>query len=399
MSEAAPQRRPRNRKQLIVAAAARQFERKGFHDASIADIAAEVGITGPALYRHFRNKHELLVAAVGLEIEQLEVAYGGGDGLAGVLDTAAQTLLRPARASSVWLRGNVFVEDEQRAELSTRYLAALDPLRAAIVGARPGLDEVEAEALTWGVHAVMSSVRAYERAKLDRDRARQLMIEVATRVAAIEGLLPDGATGPVPPAAVQGLSPASRREAALSAAVRLFAERGFQSVGMDDIGAASGISGPTLYHHFPGKSAILAHVILRCLDALYFDLAAVLSNSDDPAEALELALASYVRINVAQGDALAALTTEIVNVPEDERAQIRRVQNDYVNEWAVLLATSRAELTPAEADALARSAQSVINTMRNHLPVPKGATRDPLRRIGRAVLGIPERVDVADLIV
>ncbi|WP_418060666.1 TetR/AcrR family transcriptional regulator [Pimelobacter simplex] len=399
MSEAGPQRRPRNRKQLIVAAASRQFERKGFHDASIADIAAEVGITGPALYRHFRNKHELLVAAVGLEIEQLEQAYGGGEPLAGLLDTAAQTLLRSGRASSVWQRSNVFLDAEQREELSKRYLAALDPLRAALVSARPALGEVEAEALTWGVHAVLSSARAYERAKLDRDRARQLMVEVALRVAEIDDLLPDGATGPIPPAVVEGLSPASRREAALSAAVRLFAERGFQAVGMDDIGAASGISGPTLYHHFPGKSAILAHVILRCLDALYFDLAAVLANNDDPAEALELALASYVRINVAQGDALAALTSEIVNVPEDERAQIRRVQNDYVNEWAVLLTASRAELSPAESDALARSAQTVINTMRHHLPVPKGAMRDPLRRIGRAVLGIPERVDVADLIV
>lgn len=399
MSEAAPQRRPRNRKQLIVAAAARQFERKGFHDTSIADIAAEVGITGPALYRHFRNKHDLLVAAVGLEIEQLEAAYDGGPALDAVLDTAAQTLLRPGRASSVWQRSAVFLDEQQRDELSGRYLAALKPLRAAIVAARPEVVDVDAEALTWAVHAVLSSVRAYERAKLDRDRARQLVVEVATRVAEVDDLFPTGVSDEVESAPVQGLSPASRREAALSAAVRLFAERGFQSVGMDDIGAASGISGPTLYHHFPGKSAILAHVILRCLDALYFDLAAVLTNTDDPAEALELALASYVRINVAQGDALAALTSEIVNVPEEERAQIRRTQNDYVNEWAVLLAASRPEVSPAEADALARSAQSVINTMRNHLPVPKGAMRDPLRRIGRAVLGIPERVGDADLIV
>lgn len=399
MTEAAPQRRPRNRKQLIVVAASRQFERKGFHDASIADIAADVGITGPALYRHFRNKNELLVAAIELEIDQLEMAYGGDGELSRVLDSAAQALLRPGRASTVWQRGGVFLDDDPRKELSKRYLAALEPLRSAIVEARPKLAEVEAEALTWAVHGVLSSVRAFERAKLDRERARELMVEAANRVAQIEDLLPDGATGPMPPTPVEGLSPASRREAALSAAVRLFAERGFQSVGMDDIGAASGISGPTLYHHFPGKSAILGHVVLRCLDALYFDLAAVLSNTDDPAEALELALASYVRINVAQGDALAALTTEIVNVPEEERTQIRRVQNDYINEWAVLLAASRSDLSPAEADALTRSVQWVINRMREHLPVSKGAMRDPLRRIGRAVLGIPERVDAADLIV
>lgn len=398
MSEAAPQRRPRNRKQLIVVAASRQFERKGFHDASIADIAAEVGITGPALYRHFRNKHELLVAAIELEIEQLELAYGAAGDLADLLDFAAQTLLRAGRASSVWQRGNVFLEPEQREGLSKRYLAALDPLRAGLLAARPALGEAESEALAWCVHAVLSSARAYDRGKLERDRARQLMVEVATRVAGLDDLLPP-ARGTVPAAPTGALSPASRREAALSSAVRLFAERGFQSVGMDDIGAASGISGPTLYHHFPGKSAILAHVILRCLDALYFDLAAVLTNTDDPAEALEQALASYVRINVAQGDALAALTTEIVNVPDEERTQIRRAQNDYINEWAVLLTGSRPGISPAEADATVRSAQTVINAMRHHLPVSKGAMREPLRRIGRTVLGIPEGLEVGDLIV
>ena len=75
MTEGSPQRRPRNRKQLIVAAAARQFERKGFHDTSVADIAAEVGITGPALYRHFRSKSDLLMAAIELEIDQIERIY------------------------------------------------------------------------------------------------------------------------------------------------------------------------------------------------------------------------------------------------------------------------------------------------------------------------------------
>ena len=64
MTDVAVQRRPRNRKQLIVAAAAKQCERRGFHDAAIADIAADVGITGPALYRHFRGKQNLLAAAV-----------------------------------------------------------------------------------------------------------------------------------------------------------------------------------------------------------------------------------------------------------------------------------------------------------------------------------------------
>lgn len=92
MTEVAVQRRPRNRKQLIVAAAAKQFERRGFHDAAIADIAADVGITGPALYRHFRGKQNLLAAAVEFEIEGgLEAAYAAPQpgGLRDLLEYAA----------------------------------------------------------------------------------------------------------------------------------------------------------------------------------------------------------------------------------------------------------------------------------------------------------------------
>jgi AcrR family transcriptional regulator len=213
------------------------------------------------------------------------------------------------------------------------------------------------------------------------------MVGAASAVAMLPAVLADAE--PVLDEASPGMLPASRRQAALSAAVRLFAERGFEAVGMDDIGAAAGITGPTLYHHFPGKSAILVEVIMRCLDAMYFDLAAVLAGTDDPALALDGALASFVRINVAQRDALTPLFTEIGNLRPDERAPIRRAQQDYVHEWAVLLATARDDLTPAEAQALVRSTQTAVTAMRRRLPLPAPAQRAVLHRAGRAVLGLP----------
>ena len=44
-----------------------------------------------------------------------------------------------------------------------------------------------------------------------------------------------------------------RRLQLLSAAERLFAERGFLAVRLEDIGAAAGVSGPAIYRHFPNK--------------------------------------------------------------------------------------------------------------------------------------------------
>ncbi|WGX97246.1 TetR/AcrR family transcriptional regulator [Nocardioides sp. L-11A] len=382
-----PQRRPRDRKQQIVVVAARQFERAGFHDVSVADIAAEVGVSASALYRHFRGKADLLAAAAEQEIAFLDRAYGAVDGLPGLLDEAAGLLVRPDRPGSVWQGAQVFLEPDRAASLERRHRAALEPLRRAVLAEVPGTSETDAAVLTWAVHAVLGTGRAFERARVDRERARRLMADAAAAVAALGRLVPPGAVAVPVAAPGEGLRPASRREAALAAAVRLFAERGFHAVGMDDIGAAAGISGPTLYHHFPRKSALLAHVATRCLDAMHFDLAGILSATGDPAEALDRALASLVRINVAQGDSLAALFSEVVHVPEEERAPIRRMQQDYVDEWAALLGACRPDLARSDAHALVRSTQTVMNRMRRRLPLAEADQRTALVCIGRAVLG------------
>jgi AcrR family transcriptional regulator len=48
------------RREQILTAAAELFARRGFHGVSIDDIGAAVGISGPALYRHFRSKDAML---------------------------------------------------------------------------------------------------------------------------------------------------------------------------------------------------------------------------------------------------------------------------------------------------------------------------------------------------
>lgn len=60
----------------------------------------------------------------------------------------------------------------------------------------------------------------------------------------------------------------TRREQILKEAARLFAERGFHGVGVDEIGAAVGISGPGLYRHFPGKDAMLAELLVGISERL-----------------------------------------------------------------------------------------------------------------------------------
>lgn len=57
----------------------------------------------------------------------------------------------------------------------------------------------------------------------------------------------------------------TKREMILDAALTLFAEKGFDGVGVDEIAEAVGMKGPALYHYFKGKEALL--------DALLEDIA------------------------------------------------------------------------------------------------------------------------------
>lgn len=77
---------------------------------------------------------------------------------------------------------------------------------------------------------------------------------------------------PSAPAATTGTSrdraKAERRTALLAAAARLFAERGFDGVTLEDIGAAVGVSGPAVYRHVAGKQALLGAILVDVSERL-----------------------------------------------------------------------------------------------------------------------------------
>ncbi len=53
-----------DRRQQILDTAAELFAERGFHGVSVHDIGAACGISGPALYKHFNGKGELLAASL-----------------------------------------------------------------------------------------------------------------------------------------------------------------------------------------------------------------------------------------------------------------------------------------------------------------------------------------------
>ena len=70
-SEPTTVRRPSNRRELILDAAVELFHRRGYHATSVDDIGQAVDVSGPAIYRHFSSKEEILVEAIKLAADEV----------------------------------------------------------------------------------------------------------------------------------------------------------------------------------------------------------------------------------------------------------------------------------------------------------------------------------------
>src|SRR2546423_8687336 len=155
----------------------------------------------------------------------------------------------------------------------------------------------------------------------------------------------------------------SRRDEILEIAVGLFATRGYHGVSMDDIGAAAGVTGPALYHHFAGKeamiSAALAPVSERLLEG---GRARVSAHSDAPKRALESLVEFHVAFALANPAVIALHLHELDRLPDDPRRQIRRLQRRHVEGWVGTPTGLRTELTASEARVLAHAAFGLMNS-------------------------------------
>lgn len=155
----------------------------------------------------------------------------------------------------------------------------------------------------------------------------------------------------------------SRRDEILGIAVGLLATRGYHGVSMDDIGAAAGVTGPALYHHFAGKEAMLAAALYPVSEQLLAGgRARVAEHPDAPAEALTALVDFHVDFALNNPAVIALHLHELDRLPEEPRREIRRLQRLYVEEWVNVITTLRPELSAAEARVMAHAAFGLMNS-------------------------------------
>ena len=153
-----------------------------------------------------------------------------------------------------------------------------------------------------------------------------------------------------------------RRELLLQSAADLFSAKGYHAVGIDDIGAAAGISGPGVYRHFASKQALLEALCERAMTSMLGGAEEIPAEYDDPARALEALVDLHVDFAVARRALLGVWAREQRNLSEDVRRSLRVRLRAYEQPWREVLGQLRDDL-PAEEVAVAVTATlSMLNT-------------------------------------
>src|SRR5690348_9517149 len=166
----------------------------------------------------------------------------------------------------------------------------------------------------------------------------------------------------------------SRREEILRAAAQLFAERGSRAVGVDDIGAAVGVSGPAIYRHFASKDAMLAEMLLRISERLLSgateQVAAAVAH---PLAQLRALVAFQVDFALDNPSLITVQDRDLGSLADADAAEVRRLQRRYVEVWVAVLA----RLHPAAGAEACRARAHAVFGLINSTPHSGGRLPRP----------------------
>ncbi len=369
--------RPRNRRAQIATVAAEAFDAHGYHGVGMDGIAATVGISGPALYRHFPSKYALFRTSVETLVAALDDATAPpppagtppGDHLDTLLHALAEASIEHRRSGGLYRWQARLLRPDDRHRVNAVMRTVNERLAAPIAALHPRLGPADIRLRTTASLSILGSITGH-RAPLARRRIAPLLVGACRDVIACPAV-GDGAPGPeagaAPPApapAAQGRrdgpDPPDRREVLLAEALRLFARRGYHEAGIEEIAAAAGLTASGVYRHFDGKPALLDAAFQRVAAGLGAAQQAALAAGEPPAATLAALSALYARSAFRHPDQLTVYFAEVANLPPTRQRMLRAVQRGSVDQWAALLVQVRPALSPAEARYLVYAVFAVI---------------------------------------
>jgi AcrR family transcriptional regulator len=181
---------------------------------------------------------------------------------------------------------------------------------------------------------------------------------------------------------------ASRREVILASAAELFSQHGYPATGIDEIGAAAGISGPGVYRHFDNKSGVLDEVVRRAVEKVVAGVADAVDEGATDWEVLEGLVRNMITSVLDDRAGWAVVVREQRHLDPAARRGLARAHRLHVEEWVHALSSARPDLADAEVRVIVHGVLGATApfAVRYDAGLERGRTEELLQATAMAVL-------------
>ncbi len=166
---------------------------------------------------------------------------------------------------------------------------------------------------------------------------------------------------------------ADRHRSLVKAASRLFADRGFSGVSLEELGAAVGVSGPAVYRHFANKQALLAEILVGVSERLLNGGRDVVARHEDPHRRLSALVDFHVDFALTDADVIRVQDRDLAALAEEDRATVRELQREYVTVWTDTLTSIHPDRSADELRLRAHACLGLINSTPHSVRAARGA--------------------------
>lgn len=174
-----------NRRAQILDAAAKLFAERGFHGVSVHEIGAACGISGPALYRHFAGKDDLLTQSLVAISERHLAEATDRTARHAEPDVALDSLIEWHIHFALTHPELIVIQDREWSNLDVAsrrtvrdlQLRYIDVWVTVLRALRPELEAAEARAAVQALFGLLNSTP--HSARISEARMRQLLARMA----------------------------------------------------------------------------------------------------------------------------------------------------------------------------------------------------------------------------
>ncbi|MGB3355199.1 MAG: TetR/AcrR family transcriptional regulator [Mycobacterium sp.] len=171
------------RRERILASAAELIAERGYHAVSMADIGIASGVVGPAIYRHFDSKGDLLAALFERVVDSLleraativEQSHDEAEALTELVSDQVALVMDQRELAVVYYREVHNLPDQQQSRLRRKQRLYLEEWVHLVGELRPAVDEIELRGMVHGAIGAIQSILHYRGTGLTPERTSALL--------------------------------------------------------------------------------------------------------------------------------------------------------------------------------------------------------------------------------